>query len=112
VDTIVVDKTGTLTAGKPAVTGVEAAGKSSEAEVLRVAAALEAGSEHPLAAAILAEAKARSISETTATDFNAVPGKGVRAMVDGRRVSLGNSALMAEDRVEIASFAASASARR
>jgi P-type Cu+ transporter len=94
VDTLVVDKTGTLTEGKPRLEAVIAAPGFSEAEVLRVAASLERGSEHPLAAAILQGASGVALAEVR--DFLALPGKGVRGTVGGRSVALGNRALMAE----------------
>ena len=90
IDTLVVDKTGTLTEGKPRVTSVVPATGFSESQVLRLAASLEAGSEHPLAAAILRGAKERGIEALGIADFNAVTGKGVEGKLDGRRVALGN----------------------
>ncbi|MBV9757478.1 MAG: heavy metal translocating P-type ATPase, partial [Alphaproteobacteria bacterium] len=95
VDTLVVDKTGTLTEGKPRVTAVIPAAGGSEAEVLAVAAALERGSEHPLAAAILAAAQERDLPARSASDFVSRTGQGVAGTVDGRRVALGNARLMA-----------------
>ena len=96
-DVLVVDKTGTLTEGKPALTDVIATdGGMDEAEVLSLAASLERGSEHPLAEAILAGARARGAVLYETTDFEAVPGKGVRGRVAGRAVALGNLALMRE----------------
>ncbi len=93
VDTVIVDKTGTLTEGKPTLTDVVAL-QGDEAEVLGLAAALERGSEHPLAEAIVAGARDRGLSLGSAADFEAVTGKGVRGTVDGRRVALGNPAMM------------------
>jgi Cu+-exporting ATPase len=90
IDTLVVDKTGTLTEGKPRVTCVVPAPGFSESQVLRLAAGLEAGSEHPLAAAILRGAKERGIEVPGIADFNAVTGKGVEGKLDGRRVALGS----------------------
>jgi Cu+-exporting ATPase len=90
IDTLVVDKTGTLTEGKPRVTSVILAPGFSESEVLRLAAGLETGSEHPLAAAVLREAKERGIKGPGVADFKAVTGKGVEGRLDGRRVALGN----------------------
>ncbi|MHA7852852.1 heavy metal translocating P-type ATPase [Roseovarius sp.] len=95
VDTVIVDKTGTLTEGKPRLTDVVAL-HGDEAEVLCLAAALERGSEHPLAEAIVAGAKDRSLSLETAEDFEAVTGKGVHGTVGGRRVALGNAAMMTD----------------
>ena len=97
VDVLVVDKTGTLTEGKPELTDVIAAGDGmDESEVLSLAASLERGSEHPLAEAILAGARARGAVLHDTTDFEALPGKGVRGRVAGRVVALGNLALMRE----------------
>jgi Cu+-exporting ATPase len=90
IDTLVVDKTGTLTEGKPGLTSVVPAPGFSEGQVLRLAAGLETGSEHPLAAAILRGAKERGIEAPAIADFNAVTGKGVEGSLDGRRVALGN----------------------
>ena len=96
VDTLVVDKTGTLTEGRPRVTAVIAAPGGDEAQVLRVAAALERASEHPLAAAILAAAKERDIAPGDIKDFRSRTGKGVTGMTDGRSAALGNRALLAD----------------
>jgi len=95
VDTLVVDKTGTLTEGKPRLVTVAARGLE-EKELLRLAASLERGSEHPLAAAIVAGADARGVTLAEAKDFRSVTGKGVAGTVDGRRVALGNRALLDE----------------
>ena len=94
VDTLVVDKTGTLTEGKPALTAIISAGELSDDDLLRLAASLERGSEHPLAAAIVSAANAREIVLVEAQDFAAETGKGVRGTVDGRAVALGNAALI------------------
>jgi Cu+-exporting ATPase len=96
VDTIVVDKTGTLTEGKPVLTSVSAADWIEEQQLLRLTASLERGSEHPLAAAIVAAARKRGIELVDATDFHATFGKGVTGRVDGRDVALGNAALLEE----------------
>ena len=96
VDTVVVDKTGTLTEGKPQLTDVAAANGFDENELLSLAAALERGSEHPLAEAIVSGAEKRGLSPGRAADFDAVTGKGVTGKVDGRAVALGNSAMMRE----------------
>ncbi len=96
VDTVVVDKTGTLTEGKPRVTEIVPSHGSNETEVLRLAAALEKGSEHPLAAAILAAARESGLEAPAVEAFESVTGKGVKGMVSGARVALGNAALMAE----------------
>jgi Cu+-exporting ATPase len=95
VDTLVVDKTGTLTEGKPRLVGVVSAGSISEDELLQLTAGLELGSEHPLAAAIVTGAEARRLTVAPATDFAASPGKGVIGTVGGRRVAVGNTALLA-----------------
>ena len=95
VDTLVVDKTGTLTVGKPKLVTVEAVRGFETDEVLRLAAALERGSEHPLAAAIVEGAQERGIAIPDSSDFQSMTGKGVTGKVDGRRVALGNKALLA-----------------
>jgi Cu+-exporting ATPase len=117
VDTLVVDKTGTLTEGRPRLTAIEVAGSWTEGEVLRLAAAVERGSEHPLAAAIVGAADAREPRDSASTppavsDFRSASGKGVSARVGGRAVDLGTAALMRERGVEVGSFAARADARR
>ncbi len=106
VDVLVVDKTGTLTEGKPELTDVIAAdGGMDEAEVLSLAASLERGSEHPLAEAILAGARARGAAIHETTDFEAVPGKGVRGRVADHAVALGNLALMSESGTDLGELA-------
>ena len=112
VDTLVVDKTGTLTEGRPRLTTVKAAGGADDAEVLRVAAALEVGSEHPLAAAILAGAGERGISPPPAADFESHPGRGVSGTVDGARALLGNRRLMDENGIALGGLAEDAEAMR
>lgn len=92
VDTLVVDKTGTLTEGKPRLLGVEAFGKSEE-EVLRFAASLEAGSEHPLANAVLTGANERGIHPVAMDGFQSITGRGVTGVVSGTSVKLGNLGL-------------------
>ena len=99
VDTVVVDKTGTLTEGKPRLTTLLPARGFTEVELLRLAAALERGSEHPLAAAILKGAQDRVVTPPAAEGFESVAGKGVRGAVAGRRVALGNKAMMDSDGV-------------
>jgi P-type Cu+ transporter len=94
VDTLIVDKTGTLTMGKPALTDVLVLAGVNEATILTLAAALEKGSEHPLAEAIVAGAKAKGIEAGDTQGFEAVTGKGVQGMVGGRKVALGNAAMM------------------
>jgi Cu+-exporting ATPase len=96
VDTILVDKTGTLTEGKPKVVAIIPLGKTTENELLGLAASVERGSEHPLAAAIVQEAEERSLQFGKTSDFESKTGRGVVATVDGRRVALGNSKLIDE----------------
>jgi P-type Cu+ transporter len=103
VDTVIFDKTGTLTVGRPSVTDIVPSDTLSSDELLRVAASVEKGSEHPLGEAIVNEAKARSILVSDPLDFEAVAGMGVKARVDGRTVLLGNRRLMAEDGVDLSS---------
>jgi len=102
VDTIVVDKTGTLTEGKPRLVSVTPLSTHSEADAVRLAAALERSSEHPLAAAILAGARERGIDVPSAAEFRSVPGKGITAQVNGVAATLGNVAMMEEAGVETA----------
>ena len=96
VDTLVVDKTGTLTLGKPKLTGVVPSHGFDDAQVLRLAAALERASEHPLAAAIVEGAEERGLTLPTAEDFASHTGKGVSGTVEGRKVALGNKVLLAD----------------
>jgi Cu+-exporting ATPase len=96
IDTLVVDKTGTLTEGKPRLVSVIPASGKKEEEILRLAASLERGSEHPLAAAIVEGTRERGIKMTEATDFRSVTGKGVMGTVDGRKVGMGNQKLLDE----------------
>ncbi|RYZ72549.1 MAG: copper-translocating P-type ATPase, partial [Lysobacteraceae bacterium] len=96
IDTLIVDKTGTLTEGRPAFREVVALAPWSDEEVLRLAASLDAGSEHPLAEAIVAEARRRSMTLSPALDFESASGIGVRGRVDGHALALGNTVLMTE----------------
>jgi heavy metal translocating P-type ATPase len=96
VDTLVVDKTGTLTEGKPKVVAIVAADGFNDTDVLRLAAGVEQASEHPLAAAIVAAAKERSIALANVSGFDSPTGKGAIGMVEGRRVVLGNATFLAE----------------
>jgi len=96
VNTLVVDKTGTLTEGKPKLTAIAAAEGFAENDLLRLAASLERGSEHPLAAAIVAAAEARKLNLATASEFDSPTGKGVVGTVEGVRVALGNARLFAD----------------
>jgi Cu+-exporting ATPase len=98
-DTLVVDKTGTLTEGKPRLMTVEPAEALSEGDLLRYAASLEKGSEHPLAAAIVKGAEEKKLSLTETRDFQALTGKGVTGTVAGHKVALGNAALMGDLKV-------------
>jgi Cu+-exporting ATPase len=104
VDTLVVDKTGTLTEGKPRVTGIVADPRLDEMTLLSFAAALERSSEHPLAAAILAAAKERNVPPKDLADFHYRAGKGVTGIVAGKKSALGNRILFAELDIEIASL--------
>ena len=93
-DTLVVDKTGTLTLGKPRLAAVEAESIIDQDELLRLAASLERGSEHPLAAAIVQAAEERGLRLAEPVDFATEPGKGIVGQVDGKRVAVGNQALL------------------
>ncbi len=95
ITTVVFDKTGTLTEGKPAIASIDAF-DVTETELIRLAAAAEASSEHPLATAVLAEAKARNIEVPDATNIDAVPGRGIKATVDGSAIAVGSAAYIAE----------------
>ena len=101
IDTLIVDKTGTLTVGKPEVTDVVALGAHDERDVLAIAASLEHASEHPLARAVLGHAKAQAVALESADDFEAVPGKGVQATVRGAAALLGTRTLMADRGVTV-----------
>ncbi len=96
VDTLIVDKTGTLTEGKPKLMAVLPEGDNDKNEILRLAASLEYGSEHPLAEAIVKGAEERGLDTVNTTDFEAIPGKGVKGLVDGHRVALGNDQLITD----------------
>ena len=96
IDTLIVDKTGTLTQGRPAFRDVIGQGNLTADDVLRLAASLDQGSEHPLADAIVAEARRRNLSLSGAEEFESVTGLGVRGRVEGRALVLGNTALMRE----------------
>ncbi|MBC2665269.1 cadmium-translocating P-type ATPase [Novosphingobium flavum] len=112
VDTLVVDKTGTLTEGRPALSAVVAADGFAEDDVLRLAAAVEQASEHPLAEAIVAGAKARGIALPSAQDFDAPTGRGVMGTVEGRRVVLGTARFLSEQGIDAAALADRADALR
>lgn len=105
IDTLVVDKTGTLTEGKPKLVTVVPLNDFEEAEILRLAASLERGSEHPLAAAIVRGAEERDVRLESADQFESVTGKGVKGNVDGHSVALGNRALLEEAGIDITEMA-------
>ncbi|WP_420429373.1 copper-transporting P-type ATPase [Kordiimonas sp.] len=112
VDTLIVDKTGTLTEGKPKLVAVLPEDGHEEDEVLRLAASLERGSEHPLAEAIVRGAEERDVKMVDATDFEAITGKGVKGIVNGHNVALGNSKLVADMGLNGGSLSETANARR
>jgi Cu+-exporting ATPase len=112
VDTLIIDKTGTLTVGKPELVAVLPATGRDEMEVLRLAASLERGSEHPLAEAIVAGAIDRGVNLAKATDFEAVTGKGVTGVVDDKRVALGNAKLVQDLGLDAGAPAETADRRR
>ncbi len=105
VETLVVDKTGTLTEGKPAVTAIVPAPGFTEAEVLRLSASVERASEHPLALAIVAAAEKQGIATVPVSDFDSPTGKGALGTVEGRRIVLGNKAFLAEHGADVAPLA-------
>jgi Cu+-exporting ATPase len=105
---IVLDKTGTITEGEAVLTDVVAGGGVSEDELLRLVAAAERGSEHPLGEAIVRGAAERKIVQGEATDFKAIPGRGIQATVDNRRLLLGNASMMRENKVELDGYEARA----
>ena len=98
---VVLDKTGTVTEGRPALVGMHAAGGADEREVLRLAASVERVSEHPLGAAVVDGAIERGIETATVSDFASFGGRGIFGVVDGRRVLIGNRALMQESGIEV-----------
>ncbi len=112
VDTLVVDKTGTLTEGKPKVVAVKPAGGFSESELIRLAASLERASEHPLANAIVAAAKERGIALAEPQGVDSPIGKGVYGTVDGRPIAIGNAAFLKERGVDVAALEAEADTLR
>jgi Cu+-exporting ATPase len=112
VDTLIVDKTGTLTLGKPKLVAVLPEPGHDEAEVLRLAASLERGSEHPLAEAIVTGAEERGVALAKAEDFEALTGKGVKGTVDGKAVALGNAKLVADMGLDGGRLAETANGRR
>ncbi len=112
VDTLVVDKTGTLTEGKPKLVSVVTANDWQEQKLLRLAASLERGSEHPLAAAIVSGAQERGVELTKTEDFASITGKGVTGKVEGRTVVLGNRALMDDQQIDLGGLAVTAEGLR
>ena len=112
IDTLVIDKTGTLTEGKPSLVAVVTLGTIAEDHLLQLAAAAERGSEHPLAASIAAGAEARGLASLPVATFRAEPGKGVVATVAARRIAIGNEKLLAALDIDPAPLAAEAERRR
>jgi Cu+-exporting ATPase len=112
VDTLVIDKTGTLTEGKPKLITVEAASGFSEDELLSMAASLERASEHPLGASIVAGASERKLKLEDATEFSALTGKGAKAMVAGKQIAVGNQKMLEELKVDAGALAARAEVLR
>ncbi len=104
IDTLVVDKTGTLTEGKPKVVALRAVGGMGEDELLRLAASLEQGSEHPLATAVVRAARDRNLALAKVDAFDSPAGKGVTGTVDGRKAALGNRAMMEAARIDVAAL--------
>src|SRR6266850_2473177 len=100
-DIVIFDKTGTLTRGSPAVSEVAAAPGTTEDDLIARAAAVESNSEHPLAKAIVAEAKRRSVAQLSATNFEALPGRGAKALVEGKSVAVGGPRLLTEAKVTV-----------
>ncbi|MEO6086458.1 MAG: heavy metal translocating P-type ATPase [Umezawaea sp.] len=99
-DTIVLDKTGTITAGKPALTDIRTIGPTTENDLLVLVAAAEADSEHPLAAAVVSGARSRDLTTATASGFDSITGKGVQATVDGHAVLVGTRRLLADTAID------------
>ncbi len=112
VDTLIVDKTGTLTEGRPAFDKAVSAGELEVDEVLRLAASLDQGSEHPLADAIVDAAREQGLNLSPVNNFESGSGIGVRGEVDGKRLALGNTALMQQDGVEVTTFTETAESFR
>ncbi len=112
IDMLIVDKTGTLTVGKPKLVAVMPEVGHDESEVLRLAASLERGSEHPLAEAIVSGAEERNVELAKAEDFEAITGKGVKGVVDGKPVALGNAKLVADMGLDGGKFVEAANVRR
>ena len=111
-DTMIVDKTGTLTEGRPAFDAAAAVKGVEESEVLRLAASLDQGSEHPLAAAIVGAARSQGLALSRVEDFDSASGIGVRGVVDGERLALGNTAFMQQEGVDVGELVAAGEAQR
>jgi Cu+-exporting ATPase len=111
-DTMIVDKTGTLTEGKPAFDTAVAVEGFDEREVLRLAASLDQGSEHPLAAAIVAAAREQGLALSRVEDFDSASGIGIRGVVDGQRLALGNTVLMQQEGVDVTALVEAGEAQR
>jgi Cu+-exporting ATPase len=109
INTVVLDKTGTITRGKPSVVATVPIGSFTENEILAVAASAERSSEHPLGQAIITAAEARSLTIPVAQAFNSVTGKGIAAFIDGQRVAIGNRAFMDDMKLNLAEIEAAAS---
>ena len=112
IDTLVIDKTGTLTEGKPTVVAIKSADGFTEADLLRLAASVERASEHPLAHAIVAAANARGVALGEVRDFASPAGKGARGSVDGRDVIIGNASYLIEHGIDPHSLQSRAQAQR
>jgi Cu+-exporting ATPase len=112
VNTLIVDKTGTLTLGKPALTTVKSIGVISEIDLLMLVASLEKASEHPLANAVVEGANERKITLKATQNFSSITGKGITAFIDGKKVAVGNQALMADLSIEFKSVENTANALR
>ncbi|MBA4332326.1 heavy metal translocating P-type ATPase, partial [Brevundimonas sp.] len=112
VDTLVLDKTGTLTEGRPSVTAILPAEGLAEADILRLSASLERGSEHPLADAIVRAARDRDIPLSEAVDFDSPVGRGVRGTIEGRQVALGNTRYLGELSIDVSALEPKAEALR
>jgi P-type Cu+ transporter len=112
IDTLIVDKTGTLTEGKPVFEQAVAAAGFDKTRVLQLAASLDQGSEHPLAHAIVNAARERNVLLATAGEFDSASGIGVRGVVDGKRITLGSAALMQQEGVSTAALASDGEALR
>jgi len=112
VNTLVVDKTGTLTVGKPKLVEIVPSSGFDEKEILKLAASLERGSEHPLAAAIVKGAEEKSIAIINAKSFESITGKGVTGIVEGKKISLGNRKLLEDQKIDLGELSSKAEAMR